>query len=79
MSGTTRTPPVLTGAEQLRLEGFARLRGQRVGLLTNPTGVTADLVSLVDQLAAAAGVTLAALFGPEHGLLASAAEGEEIG
>jgi len=78
VTGTTRTPPVLTGAEQLRQEGFARLRGQRVGLLTNPTGVTADLVSLVDQLAAAAGVTLAALFGPEHGLLASAAEGEEI-
>ena len=79
MTGATRTPLVLTGAEQLRAEGFARLRGRRVGLLTNPTGVTVDLVSLVDQLAAAAGVTLAALFGPEHGLLASAAEGEEIG
>jgi uncharacterized protein YbbC (DUF1343 family) len=78
MTGTTRTP-VLTGAEQLRLEGFARLRGRRVGLLTNPTGVTVDLVPLVDRLAAAPGVTLAALFGPEHGLLASAAEGEDVG
>lgn len=70
---------VLTGAEQLRDERFARLRGKRVGLLTNPTGVTADLVSLVEQIAAAAGVTLAALFGPEHGLAAGAAAGEEIG
>lgn len=73
------TLTVLTGAEQLRAEGFARLRGKRVGLLTNPTGVTTDLVSLVDHLALAAGVTLAALFGPEHGLLASAAEGEAVG
>ncbi|HEY8602492.1 MAG TPA: DUF1343 domain-containing protein [Thermomicrobiales bacterium] len=70
---------VLTGAEQLRAEQFARLRGKRVGLLTNPTGVTADLTSLVDLLGTAQGVTLAALFGPEHGLLAGAAAGEEVG
>ena len=70
---------VLTGAEQLRDEGFARLRGRRVGLLTNPSGVTADLRSLVDLLATAEGVELVALFGPEHGLAASAAAGELIG
>lgn len=70
---------VLTGAEQLRAEGFARLRGRRVGLLTNPTGVTADLLSLVDQLATAEGVELVALFGPEHGLTAGAQAGDEIG
>src|SRR5947207_6240009 len=68
----------LTGAEQLRDEGFARLRGRRVGLLTNPTGVTADLAPLLDQLAAAPGVRLAALFAPEHGLAAGAAAGDEI-
>lgn len=73
------TTTVLTGAEQLRAERFARLRGKRVGLLTNPTGVTADLVSLVDQLALADGVNLVALFGPEHGLSAGVAAGEEIG
>jgi uncharacterized protein YbbC (DUF1343 family) len=73
------TPTVLTGAEQLRAERFARLRDRRVGLLTNPTGVTADLVSLVDQLAAAEGVDLVALYGPEHGLAAGAAAGEEVG
>jgi uncharacterized protein YbbC (DUF1343 family) len=72
-------PSVLTGAEQLRAEGFARLRGKCVGLLTNPTGVTADLVSLVDQLAAAEGVELVALFGPEHGLTAGAQAGDEVG
>ncbi len=72
-------PSVLTGAEQLRAEGFARLRGRRVGLLTNPSGVTADLSSLVDLLAAAEGVELVALFGPEHGLAASAAAGDHVG
>ncbi|CAA9582540.1 MAG: Protein YzbB [uncultured Thermomicrobiales bacterium] len=69
---------VLTGAEQLRAEGFARLRGRRVGLLTNPTGVTVDLVPLADQLAAAPEVRLTALFAPEHGLAAGAAAGDEI-
>lgn len=70
---------VLTGAEQLRAEGFARLRGRRVGLLTNPAGVTADLTSLVDLLATAEWVELVALFGPEHGLAASAEAGDEVG
>lgn len=72
-------PVVLTGADHLRAEGFARLRGRRVGLLTNSTGVTSDLTSLVELLAAAPGVELAALFGPEHGLAAGAAAGEEVG
>lgn len=71
--------PVLTGAERLRAEGFARLRGRRVGLLTNPSGVTADLTSLVDLLGTAEGVALAALFGPEHGLAASAEAGALVG
>ncbi|MFN8516798.1 MAG: DUF1343 domain-containing protein [Chloroflexia bacterium] len=70
---------VLTGAEQLRAEGFARLRGRRVGLLTNPAGVTSDLTSLVELFATAEGVELVALFGPEHGLAASAEAGAEIG
>jgi uncharacterized protein YbbC (DUF1343 family) len=77
-SSVTNRQPVLTGAEQLRAEGFARLRGRRVGLLTNSTGVTADLVSLIDQVAAAPGVELVALFAPEHGLAAGAAEGAHI-
>ena len=78
-AGTRNRQSLLTGAEQLRAEGFARLRGRRVGLLTNPSGVTADLSSLVDLLAAAEGVELVALFGPEHGLAASAAAGDHVG
>lgn len=70
---------VQTGADQLRDSGCARLRGRRVGLLTNPSGVTSDLTSLVDLLATAEGVELVALFGPEHGLAASAEAGALVG
>lgn len=58
---------VATGLDVLRQEGFARLRGRRVGLLAHPASVDARLDHAVD-LMAAAGVRLAALFGPEHGI-----------
>ncbi len=44
------------------------LRGQRVGAILNPTSVDAGLRHLADLLHQASGVTLAALFGPEHGV-----------
>jgi uncharacterized protein YbbC (DUF1343 family) len=47
---------------------FAPLRGLRVGLVCNPTAVTRGLVHAADLLAAAPGVALGALFGPEHGV-----------
>lgn len=59
---------VMTGVEVLRDGDFAELQGKRVGLVTNPTGVDADLVSTIDILHDAKGVTLAALFAPEHGV-----------
>jgi uncharacterized protein YbbC (DUF1343 family) len=58
---------VETGLDVLRQEGFARLRGRRVGLLAHPASVDAQLDHAVD-LMAAAGVRLEALFGPEHGI-----------
>ena len=60
--------PVLAGIDVLAAEGFARLRGKRVGLLTNQTGRARDGASTIDLLAKAPGVTLAALFSPEHGI-----------
>lgn len=60
--------PVLTGIDVLAAENFARLRGKRVGLLTNQTGRSRDGASTIDLLAKAPGVTLAALFSPEHGI-----------
>jgi uncharacterized protein YbbC (DUF1343 family) len=44
-----------------------RLAGRRVALLAHPASVTRELVHSLDALAAA-GVKLAAAFGPQHGL-----------
>jgi uncharacterized protein YbbC (DUF1343 family) len=68
----TAPPAVRTGLEVLRDQGFAPLRGMRVGLVTHPAAVDSHLVHAADLLAAAPGVRLAALFGPEHGLLGEA-------
>jgi uncharacterized protein YbbC (DUF1343 family)/CubicO group peptidase (beta-lactamase class C family) len=58
----------LTGIDVLRNEGFARLRGKRVGLVTNHTGLARDGTTTIDLLHGAKEVTLAALFAPEHGM-----------
>ncbi len=59
---------VITGYQRLLNEQLGLLRGRRVGLLVNPTAVDHDLVHIVDRLAGEAGVTISALFGPEHGV-----------
>jgi uncharacterized protein YbbC (DUF1343 family)/CubicO group peptidase (beta-lactamase class C family) len=59
---------VLTGIDVLRAEGFARLRGRRVGLVTNHTGRAADGTPTIDLLAAQKDLTVVALFSPEHGI-----------
>jgi uncharacterized protein YbbC (DUF1343 family) len=46
----------------------APLRGRRVALLAHPASVTRDLTHSLDALAACGDVTLAAAFGPQHGL-----------
>jgi uncharacterized protein YbbC (DUF1343 family)/CubicO group peptidase (beta-lactamase class C family) len=61
-------PAVLTGIDVLEGEGFARLRGKRVGLVTNQTGRSRLGASTIDLLAHANGVNLVALFSPEHGI-----------
>lgn len=62
--------PVKTGIDVLEADAFAPLRGLRIGLLTNRSGVDASGRRSIDVLARAPGVTLAALFSPEHGLAA---------
>ena len=59
---------VLTGIDVLVRDGFGLLRGSRVGLVTNHTGLTRDGRATIDALHDAPGVSLQALFGPEHGL-----------
>ena len=50
-----------------RLLASRRLDGLRVGLVCNPASVDARLAHAADLVSEAPGVTLAALFGPQHG------------
>ena len=58
---------VLTGIDVLERDGFAALRGRRVGLITNHTGINRRGASTARLLHEAEGVELVALFSPEHG------------
>ena len=59
---------VRPGIEMLERSGFECLKGLKVGLVTNPSGVDRRLRSTVDILYNAPGVELVALFAPEHGV-----------
>src|SRR5512137_2968769 len=67
-SGRLAEPPVGVGLEVLLRSRGGPLRGRRVGLICNPTAVDGRLRHAADLLHALPGVTLAALFGPEHGV-----------
>lgn len=73
-----RAEAVATGLDLLVAENFARLRGRRVGLVTHPAAVDAHLRDAASLFAAAPGVTLTALFGPEHGLHGQAQDLESV-
>jgi uncharacterized protein YbbC (DUF1343 family) len=66
---------VLTGFDTLARDGYRLVGGQRVGLISNPTGVVTDLRHEVDVMAADDRVDLVAAFGPEHGFRGSAQAG----
>ncbi|MBR5054917.1 MAG: DUF1343 domain-containing protein, partial [Bacteroidales bacterium] len=59
---------VIPGVEVLERSGFECLRGKKVGLLTNPSGIDRNLRSTVDILFNAPEVELKVLFAPEHGV-----------
>ena len=61
-------PTVLNGIDVLKHQGFAPLRGLRIGLITNQTGIDNQRHSTIDLLAAAPEVKLKTLFSPEHGI-----------
>lgn len=69
---------VKPGVEVLRDNGFEMLRGKRVGLITNPTGVDNKLKSTVDILAEAPDVKVVALYAPEHGVRGDFHAGDKV-
>jgi uncharacterized protein YbbC (DUF1343 family) len=62
---------VKVGLDVLRDEGFERLRGAKVGLLTNTSVRGRDGASTLDTFRTQSASTLAAVFTPEHGLTAN--------
>ena len=76
-AGEARTK-VRPGIEVLESRGFEGLKGKRVGLVTNPSGVDRNLRSTIDILHDAKDVELVALFGPEHGVRGDAYVGDKV-
>ncbi|MFB7994537.1 exo-beta-N-acetylmuramidase NamZ domain-containing protein [Streptomyces sp. NPDC056002] len=68
-----------TGFERLAADGYRILAGQKVGFVTNPTGVTRDVQHIVDVMHADERVKLTAVFGPEHGFRGTAQAGGSEG
>jgi hypothetical protein len=62
----------LNGIDVLVREDFARLRGLRVGLITNHSGRDRSGRATIDLLHGAKDVKLVALFSPEHGIRGNA-------
>jgi len=68
---------VKTGLEMLALRPDPIL-GKSVGLITNPSGVDSRLDSSIEVLRRIPGVTLSALYAPEHGVRGDAQAGEYV-
>ena len=69
---------VRPGVDVFAADPPAGVRGKRVGLVTNQTGVDRSGTSTIDRLAASPEVELVALFSPEHGIRGAAAPGEKV-
>ncbi len=69
-----RSDCVLTGIDVLRRDDFAILKGKKVGLISNHTGLDAEGISTPMLLKNAEGVELVCLFSPEHGFSGAADE-----
>jgi uncharacterized protein YbbC (DUF1343 family) len=65
---------VQTGLDVLEAEKFAPLRGKRIGLITNHTGLDFQGRTTIEMLAHAPNMHLVALFSPEHGIAGHADE-----
>jgi uncharacterized protein YbbC (DUF1343 family) len=70
---------VMTGAQALAKDGWKALAGQKVGVISNPTGILEDLSHIVDTMHASGQVDVVAVFGPEHGFRGTAQAGGSEG
>ena len=61
-------PKVVLGDEVFLREGWRDLHGRCVGVVTNQTGVTSRLQTIVDAIRANHEICFKAIYAPEHGL-----------
>jgi len=78
VSTTISAKKVKTGLEILKEQNFSSIKGKRVGLITNPTGVDRNLQSTVDLFFHSKEFKLVALYGPEHGVRGDNAAGASV-
>src|SRR6187431_2147109 len=57
--------PVTTGAQRAAASGWSTLAGQKVGVITNPTGILTNLRTIVDEMHESGAVDIVGVFGPE--------------
>lgn len=74
----TEEPRVKTGADLIIEKYFDIIKGKKIGLTTNHTGLLHDGTHLVDVLHKKNDVEIIALFGPEHGIRGDAPDGLSI-
>ena len=75
---TSSRPPVKLGVEVLFEKHLDLIRGKRVGLITNPTGLDSHLDSIIELFRAHPDVKLVSLYGPEHGVRGDAQAGQYV-
>ena len=73
-----QTPKIKLGIEVLKENNFEILKGKRVGLVTNASGVDSKLKLTIDILYESDEVNLLALYGPEHGIRGDVEGGDKI-
>jgi uncharacterized protein YbbC (DUF1343 family) len=69
---------VKIGAEILIEKRLDLIKGKKIGIVTNHTGILPDGRHIVDVLNEIEGVKIVALFGPEHGIRGEVPDGKSI-
>jgi uncharacterized protein YbbC (DUF1343 family) len=69
---------VKPGISILHKEHRNLIAGKRVGIITNPTGITPNLISTADAISKIKNTTLTALYGPEHGIRGDIFAGDNV-
>ncbi len=78
MAATDTQARVYSGLEVFLAKYVGMVKGKRVGLVTNQTGVDAKLNSAIDLFRAHPDIKLVALFAPEHGIRGNLKAGETV-